>query len=74
MVTDKSIVSPSRKGIKMSAKETYVITVKCKMCNFQVSQEVEIEPENLTKTKTELVKRTASIHPKHGDVDNFVVF
>jgi hypothetical protein len=58
----------------MSAKETYALTVKCKLCTFQVTQEVKIEPGELVKVKTELVKQAASIHKKHGDLENFIVF
>ncbi len=58
----------------MSSKETYALTVRCTQCNFQVTQEVEVEPENLTKAKTEMVKQAASIHPKHPDLENFEVF
>ena len=57
-----------------SPKEKYVLTVKCKMCNFQVTQEVEVEPENLIKAKTEMVKQAASIHKKHSDLRNFEVY
>jgi hypothetical protein len=56
------------------SKETYALTVKCTMCTFQVTQQVRIEPEELTRTKTELLKQAASIHPKHSDLKNFVVF
>ena len=56
------------------SKETYALTVKCTMCPFQVTQQVRIEPEELTRTKTELLKQAASIHPKHPDLKNFVVF
>jgi hypothetical protein len=58
----------------MSAKETYALTVKCTQCTFQVTQEVKIEPENLAKAKTELLKQAAAIHPKHSDIKNFIVF
>jgi hypothetical protein len=57
-----------------SPKETYVLTVKCKMCTFQVTQEVEIEPENLIKAKTEMLHQAASIHKIHPDLRNFEVF
>lgn len=58
----------------MSPKETYALTVKCKQCQFQVTQEVEVEPENLTRAKTEMVKQAASIHSKHPDLENFEVY
>ncbi len=58
----------------MSSKETYVLTAKCTLCTFQVTQEVQLEPENLVKAKTELARRAASIHTKHPDVKNIVVF
>lgn len=57
-----------------SPKETYVLTVKCTMCNFQVTKEVEVEPENLVNAKNELLKQAASIHKKHSDLRNFVVY
>ena len=57
-----------------SYKETYALTVKCTLCTFQVTQEVKIEPENLTTLKTEMLKQAASIHKKHSDPRNFVVF
>jgi hypothetical protein len=56
------------------SKETYALTVKCTLCPFQVTQQVRIESEELTKTKSELLKQTAAIHPKHPDLKNFVVF
>lgn len=49
-----------------SPKETYALTVKCTMCNFQVTHEVKIEPEDLIKVKTEIVKQAASIHKAHS--------
>jgi hypothetical protein len=55
-------------------QEKYVLTVKCKQCTFQVSQEVVTEPEKLIEAKTEMLKQAASIHPKHRDLDNFEVF
>ena len=58
----------------MSTKETYALTVKCKLCKFQVTHEVKIEPEELIKVKTDLVKQAASIHKQHNDPKNFVVF
>jgi hypothetical protein len=57
-----------------SLKEKYAIAVKCTLCNFQVTQEVETEPENLTKAKTDIMKQAASIHRKHPDLTNFVVY
>jgi hypothetical protein len=57
-----------------SPKETYVLTAKCTMCTFQVTQEVKVEPENLVKEKIELAKQAALIHKKHSDVRNFEVF
>lgn len=57
-----------------SSKETYVLTVKCKLCTFQVTQEVEIEPENLIAAKTEMLKQAASIHKIHADLRNFEVY
>jgi hypothetical protein len=62
------------KEVKMSPKETYALTVKCTLCNFQVTQQVEIEPENITRVKTELIKQAAAVHKKHGDLRNFVVY
>jgi hypothetical protein len=58
----------------MSSKETYALTVKCTLCTFQVTQEVEIEPENLVKAKTEMLNQAASIHKKHPDLKNLIVF
>jgi hypothetical protein len=58
----------------MSSKETYALTVKCTMCTFQVTQEVQVEPENLTKAKNEMLKQAALIHKKHSDERNFIVF
>jgi hypothetical protein len=58
----------------MSSKETYALTVKCTLCNFQVTQEVEIEPENLVKAKNEILNQAASIHKKHPDLNNLIVF
>jgi hypothetical protein len=55
-------------------KETYALTVKCTLCNFQVTQQVKVEPENLTKAKTDMLKQAASIHKKHSDPKNLVVF
>ena len=55
-------------------KENYVLTVKCKQCTFQVTQEVQTEPENLIQAKTEMLKQAAAIHTKHGDPSNFEVF
>jgi hypothetical protein len=55
-------------------KRNYVLTVKCKLCNFQVTQEVQTEPENLIQEKTGMVKQAASIHPKHPDIRNFDVY
>ncbi len=57
-----------------SAKEVYAITIKCKLCPFQVTHEVEIEPAELSKTKAEMVKMAGSIHKAHPDPANFVVF
>lgn len=57
-----------------SSKETYALTAKCTLCNFQVTQEVEIEPENLVKAKTQMLKKAASIHKQHSDPKNFVIF
>jgi hypothetical protein len=54
-----------------SSKETYALTVKCNKCDFQVSQEVEVEPEELVKAKTEMIQQAASIHKKHPDLSNF---
>jgi hypothetical protein len=54
-------------------KETYTLIVRCKNCDFQVSREVEMEPENLVEAKKELVKQAAAIHKKHPDVSNFMV-
>jgi hypothetical protein len=63
------------KEIKMpSPKETYALTVKCKLCNFQVTQQVKVEPDNLTKAKTDMLKQAAAIHKQHSDPNNFVVF
>jgi hypothetical protein len=58
----------------MSTKETYALTVKCKMCTFQVTQEVRIEPEELTKAKTDMLQQAAAIHKQHSDPKNFIVF
>jgi hypothetical protein len=55
-------------------KEKYVLTVKCKMCPFQVTQEVKIEPDDLIKAKTEMVEQAASIHKKHASIENFEVY
>jgi hypothetical protein len=44
------------------------------MCTFQVTQEVEIEPENLIAAKTEMLKQAASIHKIHADLKNFEVY
>jgi hypothetical protein len=57
-----------------SPKEKYVLTVKCKLCDFQVTQEVRIEPENLVQAKTEMIKQAASIHKKHSDLKNFEAY
>ena len=57
-----------------SPKQKRALTVKCKMCDFQVTQEVEVEPENLIKVKTEMIKQAASIHKKHSDLRNFECF
>ncbi len=57
-----------------SAKEVYAITIKCKLCTFQVTHEVEVEPAELSKTKAEMVKMAASIHKLHPNPENFVVF
>jgi hypothetical protein len=56
------------------SKETYALTVKCTMCTFQVTQQVHIEPDELSKTKSEMLKQAAMIHPKHPDLKNFIVF
>jgi hypothetical protein len=58
----------------LSNKKNYVLTVKCKLCNFQVTQEVQTEPENLIREKTEMLKQASSIHPKHSDIRNFDVY
>jgi hypothetical protein len=58
----------------MSTKEKYALTLKCKLCNFQVTHEVKIEPEELIKVKTDLMKQAASIHKQHNDPNNFVIF
>lgn len=58
----------------MSSKRTYALTVKCKMCTFQVTKEVEVEPADLIKAKTELLQQAAAIHPKHSDLNNFIVY
>jgi hypothetical protein len=73
-ITTFIIRAISLEEIEMSARETYALTVRCKLCTFQVTQEVKIEPEELVKVKTELVKQAASIHKKHSDVQNFIVF
>ena len=57
-----------------SSKEKYVLTVKCTLCTFQVTQEVEVEPEKLINAKTEMVKQAASIHKKHSDLKNFEAY
>ena len=57
-----------------SPVKKYVLTVKCKMCTFQVTQEAEVEPENLIKAKTEMLKQAASIHKIHSDLRNFEVY
>ena len=57
-----------------SRKQTYALTVKCKKCEFQVTREVEVEPEKLTEMKNELIKQTALIHKKHSSEKNFVVY
>jgi hypothetical protein len=54
-------------------KETFTLIVRCNNCDFQVSREVETEPENLVEAKKELVKQAAAIHKKHPDVSNFSV-
>ncbi len=56
------------------SKETYALTVKCKMCDFQVTHEVRVEPENLTQAKTEMLQQAAMIHKKHSNVDNFIIY
>jgi hypothetical protein len=57
-----------------SPKGKYALTVRCTLCSFQVTQEVEVEPENLTREKTGMVKQAALIHKKHSDLRNFVVY
>ena len=57
-----------------ASKQKFVLTVKCKMCTFQVTQEVEVEPENLIKVKTEMVQQAVFIHKKHSDLRNFEVY
>ena len=58
----------------MSRKEKYVLTVKCKICPFQVTKEIKVEPDELIKAKTEMVEQAALIHKKHPDVTNFDVY
>ena len=58
----------------MSTKERYVLTVKCTQCNFQVTQEVRIEPEELVATKNTMLKQAASIHKVHADLSNFEIY
>lgn len=58
----------------MSSKERFVLTVKCKRCTFQVTQEVRVEPDELVATKNEMLKQAASIHKVHADLSNFEIF
>jgi hypothetical protein len=57
----------------VSLKETYTLICRCNLCDFQVSREVEVEPEKLIEAKKELAKQAASIHKRHPDADNFTV-
>jgi hypothetical protein len=57
-----------------SLKENYVLTVKCKLCHFQVTQEVKTEPDNLVNAKTEMLKQAAAIHKQHQDLRNFDIY
>lgn len=55
-------------------KQKYVLTVKCNQCTFQVTQEIETEPENLSKEKTAMIKQAQSIHKKHPELSNFEAY
>jgi hypothetical protein len=57
----------------VSSKETYTLIVRCNLCDFQVSREVEVEPDKLVEAKKELLKQAAAIHKKHPDISNFSV-
>jgi hypothetical protein len=67
------LVDPKESDMS-STTEIYVLTVKCRQCTFQVTQEAEVEPEQLIEAKTEMLKQAASIHKKHGDLSNFEVY
>lgn len=57
----------------LSSKKKYLVVATCLKCNFSMSTEVDIEPENLTRARLSYAKHVASIHTKHPDLDDFDV-
>jgi hypothetical protein len=54
-------------------KKKYMLIAKCLKCSFTRSNEVEVEPENLTSVRMDFARQVASEHGKHPDVTNFDV-
>lgn len=54
-------------------KKKYRMTVECTSCDFKVSKEIVVEPENLVSAQIQYVGEIASKHKKHPDLNNWSV-
>ena len=57
----------------MSSKKKYLLIAICLKCNFTMSTEIEVEPENLTSARFSFTKQVAFIHTKHPHLNDFDV-
>lgn len=57
----------------VSLKKKYLLIAICLECNFTMTTEVEVEPENLTSARLNFTKQVASVHTKHPHLNNFDV-
>ncbi len=52
-------------------KKKYMLIAICLKCNFTMSTEVEVTPENLTSARLSFTEQVASMHTKHPHLNDF---
>jgi hypothetical protein len=57
----------------MPSTKKYLLVATCLKCGFSMSNQVEIEPTNLTKARVDFAKLVVSTHGEHPDLNNFDV-
>ena len=57
----------------LSKKRKYKLTATCNKCGYQITEDVEVEPDKLSGAKAQFHKQVGSIHRQHPDLDSFDV-